>query len=56
MLREKTGSRYLPIWIGQFEADAILIFTQKVSVSRPLTHDFALTLVNQLDGATANMT
>src|SRR5205807_4044713 len=39
MLKEKTGSRFLPIWIGHFEADAIAIPMQKVPVSRPLTHD-----------------
>jgi len=39
MLKEKDSSRYLPIWIGHFEADAIAIPMQKVPVSRPLTHD-----------------
>jgi len=39
MLKEKQSSRYLPIWIGHFEADAIAIPMQKVPVSRPLTHD-----------------
>lgn len=39
MLKEKTGSRFLPIWIGHFEADAIAIPMQNVPVSRPLTHD-----------------
>src|SRR5438552_5524769 len=39
MLKEKTSTRYLPIWIGHFEADAIAIPMQKVPVSRPLTHD-----------------
>jgi len=39
MLKEKSSSRYLPIWIGHFEADAIAIPMQKVPVSRPLTHD-----------------
>jgi len=39
MLKEKQSTRYLPIWIGHFEADAIAIPMQKVPVSRPLTHD-----------------
>jgi bifunctional DNase/RNase len=39
MLKEKTGQRFLPIWIGHFEADAIAIPMQNVPVSRPLTHD-----------------
>ena len=48
MLKEKTGSRFLPIWIGQFEADAIAIPMQNVPVSRPLTHDLLGRVVQQL--------
>src|SRR5712692_5651494 len=48
MLKEKTGSRYLPIWIGSFEADAIAIPMQNVPVSRPLTHDLLGRVVEQL--------
>jgi bifunctional DNase/RNase len=50
MLKEKTGSRFLPIWIGQFEADAIAIPMQNVPVSRPLTHDLLGRVVQQLGG------
>ena len=32
MLKEKTAQRYLPIWIGHFEADAIAIPMQNVPV------------------------
>ncbi len=39
MLKERAAPRYLPVWIGHFEADAIAIPMQKVPVSRPLTHD-----------------
>ena len=39
MLKEKTSPRYLPIWIGHFEADAIAIPMQNVPVVAPLTHD-----------------
>src|SRR5207237_8305130 len=39
MLKEKTGPRYLPIWIGHFEADGIAIPMQNVPPARPLTHD-----------------
>jgi len=48
MLKEKTNSRYLPIWIGNFEADAIAIPMQNVSVSRPLTHDLLSAVVGAL--------
>src|SRR5215210_7106608 len=48
MLKEKTGTRFLPIWIGHFEADAIAIPMQNVPVSRPLTHDLLGRVVEQL--------
>src|SRR5687767_11512151 len=48
MLKEKTSSRYLPIWIGHFEADAIAIPMQKVPVSRPLTHDLLRSAITTL--------
>ena len=50
MLKEKAGSRFLPIWIGHFEADAIAIPMQNVPVSRPLTHDLLGRVVQQLGG------
>ena len=51
MLKEKTGERYLPIWIGHFEADAIAIPMQNVPVNRPLTHDLLGSAIRSL-GAT----
>ncbi len=50
MLKEKTAPRYLPIWIGHFEADAIAIPMQNVPVSRPLTHDLLKGIIEQLGG------
>jgi bifunctional DNase/RNase len=50
MLKEKTSPRYLPIWIGHFEADAIAIPMQNVPVSRPLTHDLLKGVIEQLGG------
>ncbi len=37
VLKEIDSPRYLPIWIGPFEADAITIELQGVEVQRPLT-------------------
>jgi bifunctional DNase/RNase len=48
MLKEKAGTRFLPIWIGHAEADAIAIPMQNVPVSRPLTHDLLGRVVEQL--------
>jgi bifunctional DNase/RNase len=39
MLREADGDRYLPIWIGQAEATAIILEQQGIEPIRPLTHD-----------------
>ena len=38
ILKQKDSERYLPIWIGPPEADAIAVRLQEVSVPRPLTH------------------
>ncbi|MFC1926718.1 bifunctional nuclease family protein [Chloroflexota bacterium] len=53
ILREKDTERYLPIWIGTAEADAIAIKLQEVSVPRPLTHDLLTSIINAL-GASVN--
>ena len=48
ILREKAADRYLPIWIGPAEADAIAVRLQDVSVARPMTHDLLRNLIDQL--------
>ncbi len=48
ILREKEADRYLPIWIGPAEADAIAVKLQDVAVPRPLTHDLLGSLVTTL--------
>jgi bifunctional DNase/RNase len=53
ILREKGAERYLPIWIGPTEADAIAIKLQGVAVPRPLTHDLLESVVTAL-GALVN--
>lgn len=39
VLREIGAERYLPIWVGPYEAEAITIALQEQEVIRPLTHD-----------------
>ena len=39
LLREVSGDRYLPIWIGAVEATAIAFAQQGAVPPRPLTHD-----------------
>lgn len=50
ILREKDSDRYLPIWIGPMEADAIAVRLQDVSVARPMTHDLLRNTIEQLGG------
>lgn len=53
ILREKSTDRYLPIWIGPAEADAIAVKLQEIAVPRPLTHDLLRTVIETL-GASLN--
>jgi hypothetical protein len=53
ILKEKDSDRYLPIWIGPAEADAIAVRLQDVQVARPLTHDLLRAVIDQL-GATVD--
>jgi bifunctional DNase/RNase len=39
VLKQKESERYLPIWVGPYEAEAITVALQEVEMSRPLTHD-----------------
>ena len=48
ILKEKDSARYLPIWIGPAEADAIAVKLQDLSVPRPLTHDLLRTVIDTL--------
>lgn len=50
VLRELSSNRYLPIWIGPFEADAITIALQKVEIPRPLTHDLLKRIIDEVGG------
>jgi bifunctional DNase/RNase len=50
ILKDLDSERYLPIWIGPYEADAITVQLQEVEVARPLTHDLLKTLITQLGG------
>ncbi len=51
ILEELERDRYLPIWIGPWEANAIAMKLQGQSPERPLTHDLLATVLDEL-GAT----
>ena len=48
ILKDVEHDRYLPIWIGAWEASAIAMRLQGVSAERPLTHDLFVAALEQL--------
>ncbi len=50
ILRELDGKRLLPIWIGQPEAESIVLQINGVKRERPLTHDLCKALIVALGG------
>lgn len=48
ILKEVDSERYLPIWIGASEADAIALELQEVPVQRPFTHDLMRHIISEL--------
>jgi len=55
ILKEKNSERYLPIWIGAAEADAIAVKLQGVTVPRPLTHDLLYSIIETLGANIASI-
>ncbi|MBI4770263.1 MAG: bifunctional nuclease family protein [Chloroflexi bacterium] len=51
ILKDVDSNRYLPIWIGPCEADAITVSLQEVEVARPLTHDLLKNVLDQMGGS-----
>lgn len=49
ILRDEAGARFLPIWIGVFEANAIALAIEGVKPERPMSHDLMVTLLSQLE-------
>jgi len=49
VLREVNTERYLPIWIGPYEAESITIALQEIEVSRPQTHDLLKSVFNHMN-------
>ncbi len=49
VLREVNAERYLSIYIGPYEAEAITIALQEIEVARPQTHDLLKNIINSLN-------
>lgn len=51
LLKDLFAERYLPIWIGQFEADAIMLeLRERRLIKRPLTHDLLKNVIETMGG------
>lgn len=48
ILKDPDGDRYLPIWIGAWEASAIAMRLQGLAAERPLTHDLFAAALDRL--------
>lgn len=55
MLKEVNADRYLPIWIGPYEAEAIALRLQNRQVARPLTHDLLKNVISDLGGEVSHI-
>src|ERR1041385_2562314 len=49
ILKEAAGAGILPIWVGVYEANAIMIEIEKVVTPRPMTHDLLKNVLVGLD-------
>ncbi len=49
ILKDLEGKRAVPIWIGLFEASAIATELEKISFSRPMTHDLIRDILKILE-------
>ena len=47
-MKDVDSERYLPIWIGPFEAEAITLELQQVELARPLTHDLLKAVITKV--------
>ncbi|MBN1297611.1 bifunctional nuclease family protein [bacterium] len=48
LLTNKSGDKVVPIWVGIFEANAILIELEKLKAPRPITHDLMKNILLEL--------
>ena len=55
ILKESERDRYLPIWIGPAEANAIAMRLQGLSAERPLTHDLLVSVVATLHSSVSRV-
>lgn len=55
LLKDSGAERYLPIWIGPFEAEAIAMALQHIKPPRPMTHDLLKAVLDELKVNTSHI-
>jgi uncharacterized protein len=56
LLKTADDDKFLPIWIGQSEAAAILMKLQGATAPRPMTHDLMNDVISELQGEIVRVT
>jgi hypothetical protein len=51
ILRDKEGTKVLPIWVGLYEANAIALQIENVATPRPMTHDLLRNVIQDLNAS-----
>ena len=49
LMKEKDGALSLPLFVVQFEAEAIVLSLQGIEISRPQTHDLLISVIKSLN-------
>ena len=49
VLRQVDADRFVPIWVGPYEAEAITVALQEIEMIRPLTHDLLKNVFGKFD-------
>jgi len=55
LLREVDGDRHLPIWIGVYEAEAIMLRLQGIPATRPIPYDLMQAMLVELDASVSQI-
>src|ERR1700716_2535525 len=55
ILKEKETERYLPIWIGIYEANAIALKITGITPERPITHDLMTNIFKDLGASVTSV-
>lgn len=49
VLKDETGKKILPIWVGAAEGNSIALAISKVKAPRPMTHDLIVSIFDRLE-------